>query len=326
MPSGVKAGAMLLLNIFVAAAIPIIIHRFDAELFTFEAEVILGLLIAIILTLAELLALSQSIFDTERAELKLWMRRSNVDGMVSDIRHHLHQLAHDHGADNNLFLDYYENELTTFEAKLRDTLGRNEIILNHYHILTTDSLLKSYRGAEQDFFRATNLLWEVTPFFDATYREYFFAFLELVREKKIREVRRIFLYQSLDDFKDAHARKLLAFHNNSIPIKGKVMSLEFFRKIKKDFNIADGVEDFGIYADRYIYLATTRNVGEIAGVFSCNQRLLAQYIKFFDTCWGSTAAVPISNFVVATVTPEQLFDDTYILPSDMAGTVAAVAK
>lgn len=311
-----KLKLTLLINFFVAANMPVVINLIDNQFFTFPQELLFGIGIMIGLTVVEAFAILSKIAKKEEQEFEVWKIRNSVDVLLQEIRAGFYELSRGKKVSADLFSNYYENEIKELSRKISGTVSGEEIVLDKYHIDTTDALLEGFNSREKDIFRATNEAWNPDPFFEVTYREYLYNFSTMVSSGKIKEVRRLFLYKSKHDFESNRMKKLVAFHNNNNQLNAKFIDRKDFLKMLRDFGLKDGVEDFGIYSDRYIYLAKKANTEEITGAFSSNKNLIETYMKMFDKCWDSPLSEPSTVITEKVATYDQLFDDDFVLISE----------
>lgn len=326
-PTAWKVAVLLVVNASASIIIPLLIDHFNKDLFTLTDGIILGFLIIITLTLSELLFLVQHVYDTEIQQTTLWKHRNEIDITLGRIRSDIHLLIQSEGADS-FYFEHYRSEIQWLEERLEDTIARKEIILDRYHIDATRVLLSIFDDPKHNIFRATHLLWETGDEFDVTYQIYFNAWLEKMRKNSVGEIRRVFIYHDLDDFNHKNVIKLLAFHKSTkLPLHSKIVSRSELRRFKADFNITDGVEDFGIFSDLYLYLGSSRDKEQIAGVFSKDDTKIKRYISCFDALWNSPAAQTLTRFTMdirGDINENELFDPSYQIPVDVERTLAGV--
>jgi len=312
-----KVAVTLLINLTIAIIVPILLEYFQKNVFSLTNEIVIGFLIATTLALGEILYLTQHIYDTDIKQAELWGHKASIDSVISDIRAGMHNLIQEQQADG-FYVEHYRNELLLIQNRLQATNARKEIILDRHHISATHALLSVFDDPKHKLFRATHLLWETGEEFDVTYQVYFNAWLEKLRDKKVGEIRRVFVYHDPSDFQIKNAKKLLAFHLGvRLPIRSKIVSRSDLTRFKADFNISDGVEDFGIFSDAYVYLGSTRTRDQISGIFSRDASRIASYISCFDSLWNSPAAQPLEKFVQQRISESELFDPSYTLIQTM---------
>ena len=312
-PAPKKVAIMIVINIIVAATIPLLLDYFNKDLFTLTNEIILGFLIKITLSLSELIYLTQQIYNTDIILSDIWDNKHEIDSVIGNIRKNLHDIIQ-HQSSDNFYFEHYKSELLWIEGRLRDTIGRKEIVLDRHHINATNALLSIFDSKDHNTFRATHLLWQTGDKFDVTYQVYFKAWIEKLKEGKVREIRRVFVYDKSDDLESKNAKKLLAYHRGTdLALHARIVTRSELNRFKADFNISDGVEDFGIFSDTYLYLGSTRNREQISGRFSKDKSRIENYISCFDALWSSPVAQPLTNYGRETVSEKELFDESFEL-------------
>ncbi len=312
-----KAAGLTFINSLLAVAIPVILNWANPQLLTLSDDIVVGFLVGIALTMSELLFFAYLLNGRAVEQVRLWQSKSAVDSQLSDIRSLLHELIDNSSVADDFFLEHYRYEIELLRTWLQCTVTRKEISIERHHIEATDALLALYDKKQHDTFRATHLLWETGEVFDVTYQFYFDAWLRRLRDEKVRTLKRMFVYNSEEDFGLPLARKLLAFHSNPPQgLFGKVISRKEFNRFKKDFHLTDGVEDFGIFSTEYLYLGSARNTEQISGTFSKDEARIRTYTGMFDALWDSPAAHPVTDYINAKITEAQLFDPGFMLPAD----------
>lgn len=306
---------LLSFNLIGAILFPLIINYATNNSLLLTDEIILGFLFAITLVLIELLFYIKIIHSLKIEHTKLWKYKNEIDLYIFSIRNSMHTIIDDENKKYDFFYEHYKYELGLIRKHLEDTLTRNEIIIERNHIENTNTLLSLYNERKHNIFRATHLLWLTDDTFDVTYKFYFEAWLEKLNNGKVKTIQRLFVYKDLEDFNIMNARKLLAFHNaNKNIISTRIISQQELSRFKADFNILDGVEDFGIFSNVYVYLGKTRNADNISGVFSQDQEKINTYIQMFESLWNSPTTQPITDYISDEITLTQLFDNEYSLP------------
>nr|WP_321441116.1 hypothetical protein [uncultured Hyphomonas sp.] len=266
------------------------------------------------LTLGEILFYVKSTHDLRVGEVELWEFRRGVDGVIGEIRTGLHHVIADDNLRDSFFLDHYRRELELLQKRVQHTISKREVLLDRHHIDSTEVLLSLYDSPDHTDFLATHVVSDITDDFDVTYQVYFFAWLERLKSRKVKSIKRLFVYDSIDEFSRQNAWKLAAYHNSGIEgLEAKAIQRAELLRFKSDYHITDGVEDFGIFSNAYIYLGKQRKDEQISGFFSRDETLIKNYTSCFTALWNSASATPIKRIVPETTSPEQLFDKRFRL-------------
>lgn len=307
---------LLLINLVIGVGVPFLVSLLSSTPLTLGEGTMLAFLILMTLTLGEILFYVKNTHDLRVGEVKLWEYRKGVDGVIGEIRTGLHHVIADDNLRDSFFLDHYRRELELLQSRVQHTISKREVLLDRHHIDSTEVLLSLYDSSDHTTFLATHVVRDITDEFDVTYQVYFFAWLERLKAKKVKSLKRLFVYDHIDEFERQNAWKLAAFHNSGIEgLEAKAIQRSELRRFKSDYHITDGVEDFGIFSNAYIYLGKQRKDEEISGFFSRDETLIRNYTNCFNALWSSASAVPLDKIIAESATPEQLFDKGYSLTS-----------
>lgn len=311
---GLRATIFLILNTIAGIGLPLGINLYDPNALTLLDGVIVGLLTVVGLTLFELAYSVSSLVALRTQEYDLWTDRTDADRALSGIRSGLHTMIVDGELRDSFFLDHYSRELELINSRIQTTITRKEMLLDRFHIDSTDVLLSLYDQKSHNQFLATHVLADVTDVFDVTYQMYFFAWLDRLKTKKVRSLKRLFVLERNEELERENVQKLLAFHNNPIPgLEAKVVQRSELLRIKSDFLIDDGVTDIGIFSDQYVYLGSTRKDDQISGHFSRDKKTIQKYTACFEALWNSTSARPVSEFTTNVIDAKGVFESTKLL-------------
>lgn len=309
-PPAKKAVGLFILNLIAGFGIPMMVDLVSKDLFKFNEEVLIGLMIAISMTLAETLYMVQHIYETELIQSEAGEIRTQLDIQLHNIRSSMQALASAQDGDAFYFAHYF-GELQFVQHRLLDAIGRYELVLDRHHIDGTNKLLSIFDGSQHSEFCATHPMWVWANIntFDITYQVYFEKWIEKLIKREVKVLRRIFVYRNLSEFDTFLSRKLVAFHLGSIPgLEAKIVTESDFLRFKQDFGIADGVDDIGIFSDKYLYLGISRRNENISGTFSRDKVRIEKYTACFDSLWGSAAAKALSSMNFKPLSLEELFD------------------
>lgn len=322
--SGGRGVSLLLLgNVIVGVGVPLIVASLAGIDLTVEEGALVSLLAVLVLTLAEMLYKIEQMRSQYLSELETWDRRQAVDDTLSRVRAGLHQLVLDEDLRDSFYLDHYQRDLELLVSRVQASLNTKEIQIERHHIDSTEVLLSIYDRKEHSIFRATHCLSDITDSFDPTFRVYFHAWLERLKSRKVKEFRRLFIVDSAAQFDHVNTRKLIAFHNSKTRgLVAKLVQRNELHRFKSDYQIDDGVDDFGIFSDEYIYLGKTRKDDNISGSFGRDKALIANYTHMYDALWNSQSATDISQAVPEAIDVKQLFDPHYSIPLGGQGEVA----
>ncbi len=309
-----KVAIVLAANIVLSVLFPLALSLATSSQIDLQSGAEIALLTCLLLTVGELAFRIEGLYSMRLGEMNLWSERDDIDQSVGKIRANLHNLVADDSLRDSFFIDHYKRELDLLASRINASLTRKEILLERFHIESTEVLFSIYDSKKHTTFRATHILADTPEVFDVTYRVYLKAWLQRLAENKVACLRRLFVLDSPDQLSLMPVRKILAFHNSDIRgLECKVVSRKELLRFKSDFNITDGVVDIGIFSDAYVYLGRNRTDDQIVGHFSRDANTIQTYARWFDALWASGAASPISRFTTSTISEVQLFDPSYVL-------------
>lgn len=285
----------IILNIFIAILIPLVTDHYK---WTSGADsILLGVLVGIFLASIQLLHFTSSILDRDKIEQKLWQTKDNFDVKLANIREAYSKILNFRKDIPDLFQNFFDNRLADLEKMIVETASRDELHLEQSHVVSINVLLGSFRGDSKDIFRPVHFLEDNDFFFDIYAKQYFHSVYKLLLEGKIKEVRRLMVYGNYDELKDPRSIKLMSFHDVTKGYSYRVMRKNDFYSMLKDHNLSVP-RDFGIYGDKYLYVAEVNLAQNIVGYWARSHSTLADFIRFFDSCWESPISKPPEDIII----------------------------
>jgi hypothetical protein len=104
----------------------------------------------------------------------------------------------------------------------------------------------------------------------------------------------------------------MKFHAMTDGYSYKAMADEAFRALLHDYRL-EVARDFGIYGNKYMYVAQVNRADNLVGFWLRNPATLTTYINFFETCWNSPSAInPKSINTQGVMTLDDLYEDNKI--------------
>ncbi|HEX8643702.1 MAG TPA: hypothetical protein VF702_07285 [Allosphingosinicella sp.] len=307
---------VLIANLLVAALIPVATNAISPTLFSAGENILFGLLTLIAVSLLEIFLMTKAVFDFEKREVEFWAAKSATDADLLALRVTFHEISRNTDPAKNLFASHVSRQIAEVRRGADEAHYKKEIVLSKRHVDTTDALLLGFQGDADDIFRATNNLGEIETFFDVTYRQYLYDFDGKVRAGKITEVRRLFLYSDIVQLKAPRALRLLAFHAHRPHMAGRVIPIKAFRRLLKDYAPPGMCEDFGIFAERYVYRAIAHGLDEITGSFSADEHVIGGYTAFFEAAWRSPIGIDVNELIGAGIELPALFEEKAVTLTD----------
>ena len=283
-----KITGMVILNILIAVLIPLFTDHFS--LTSGADTILLGALIGILLTTIQILHYTTLIMDRNQIEQELWQTKDDFDKKLSNIRSAYNSILNLRRDIPDLFQSFFDDRLTDLEKTIVETASRDELHFERGHVVSINVLFASFHGNPNDIFRAVHFFEDNDFFFDIYAKQYFHSVYNLVLGNKIDKVRRLMIYNTYDDLKEARSIKLMNFHEITKGYSFRAMKKDDFRRMLRDYNLAVP-KDFGIHGDKYLYVAEINLAQNIVGYWTRNQATISNFVRFFDICWES----PISK-------------------------------
>jgi len=299
------SGTLLLLNLFPSVIIPLLTAHYkwmsDAE------SALLGLLIWLSLTLAALLNDVRTVKEQRACQIELWDAQSSFDVHLNNVRRAYSSILAKTLFRPDLFVRFFDDRIAELEHSIVETANSNLMHLERSHVVSLDVLLGSFTGTAFDVFRPIHFLSDNDFLFDIYARHYFNEVYTLVKEGKLKAVKRIMVYSADSELADPRAVKLMRFHSVTPGYEYRILRLTDYTRLLRDYRL-DVPRDFGIYGDRYLYCAVVNRSENIVGYWQRETDVVKRFTDFFEMCWRSPACS-----VVKTIDSKSPFsiDDLY---------------
>ena len=189
---------------------------------------------------------------------------------------------------NDLFTLYLNKVIGNLFDLASSAVNKNEIKIEDNMLEVTSELYNSaFIGDAQSIFRPMYICNDNEFFFKGFGKNYFSLAKTLVDKRKIKKVKRLFIYTSESELLDERIQKLIHFHNTTTHYECKVLSLSRYNQIKNDFRLTDLMGSFAVYGSRYLYTErTSPTIERVIGYYSKNTTDINKFIHFFEQCWN----------------------------------------
>jgi len=211
--------------------------------------------------------------------------RDQFNTSLFNIRKSYDDLIKERRIQNDMYTSYFYRSLQQYEQRIYEAATKQELIVNELHFSTTDLLLGCFSGRDEDVIRLVHFVEENSFMFDVWSRGYYRRIVRLVKDGKIREVRRLFVYKKTDDLSTPETKRLLDFHSRQPGYDYRVVSYGDFMKFCRDLRTNEEGKDFGIYGEWYVYTTHVASADKIEGVYHGSTINVQAYIELFDNCW-----------------------------------------
>lgn len=302
--SRAEFSARLAVTALVAVVVPLVVGLAWGDKLGQADQVFLGLFILILGTLSQVAIEVRYLRDERDAGIVAWRIEKDSDAVLANIRASFSGLQED---GNALYVQYFLRELRRLDSRLLEASTKKELIVDQDSD-TTDMMLQPFHGRDSDVIRIVHFFRNNDFLFDVHARQFFYEVARLVSGGQIREIKRLFVYSARDDLSNERTQRLIQFHDHVAGFAYEAMRGEDYEKVKRDYRLPVNVDEFGIYADYYVYTSIAANADEINGVFSALPATVSKFTNFFDRCWNS----PVSHgldVVPASLSVAELFQD-----------------
>jgi hypothetical protein len=255
---------------------------------------LLGLLIWLTLTLAALISDVRAIKEQRERQLVLWDSQSNFDVHLNNVRHAYSKIMTTTLFRPDLFIRFFDDRVAELEHSIVETANGNLLHLERSHVISVDALLGTFTGTAADVFRPVHFFADNEFFYDMYAQHYFNEVYNLVKDGKIKAVKRIMIYSGDAELVDPRSMKLMRFHAVTSGYDYRVMRLTDYMRLLRDYRL-DVPRDFGIYGEKYLYCAVVNRSENIVGYWQRDPVIVKKFIDFFDLCWRSPACTLVNN-------------------------------
>jgi hypothetical protein len=304
---------LFFINCVVAAVIiPVVLHHIAAtKEITIVDHIVIGSLSWLILTVLELYFFISNIDEREKREFALLEAQGVINNKLLGLRNSFFSLLQKMHGNSDAYLLYFENKLDSLAKEISlATSGEESIAVNQAHLDFSNHLFASaFNGDTEDSFRAIHFLKDNDFFWGLHSREYFKRIFELVASKKIKQVYRIMVYSNDQEKQNDKTIRLIKFHALNKRYSYKLLSRTKYDTLLADFGLQETTEDFGIYSDKYLYLARVHQNDHIEGRFTKNNIMIKNHMHCFAKCWEVGEELTTLNISEQKYTIKDLYGD-----------------
>lgn len=309
-PSGAVLAIIFLSSLVVSIIFPIILNIALATKLSAVDQFVVGAMIYVVLTVSTQAFHLRRIDSSVGVALDLWRIQNDFDRHLSNIRKSYNELVAGRRTTPEFYQAYFARLIELQETLLNEAVANHDLRVDENHLSTTEMLLACFTGRDDDIFRFVHYFVDNEWMFHTWAQNYTFRLYGLVEQGKLREVRRLFIFQNSGEQDWETSKKLIEFHAANAGYDYRIISEATYRDVVHDFHMRETFRDFGIYGNLYVYRTIAAIPENIEGIFSSSERKVRDYTALFDHCWGR-APIP------ATVTrgpmlPEELFREKIV--------------
>jgi hypothetical protein len=275
------------INCAAAYVVPAIAKKFFNKPPLSDGEnLLLGVLTFCALTLLEMLFVLMITEAREEHERHLLLAEGRFDTILLGIRESLRSITSRLGP-SSAFSQYFSRELERLENDLRTVGATNALPVTEQHLYLSDSVLAAFDGSKDSTLSIVHRLSHNEQIFSTHELEWVRKVYALVVARKIRRVRRLFVYDDEKELSFPTSIDLFAVHITEKAYDCRVIPLNEFLRLQWDLGITELIVDFGLYSNAYLYkLQRYSSDGSFSGVYSASTSDLTRFREWFEACWN----------------------------------------
>ena len=244
-----------------------------------------------------------------KSEHDVWQIRNQADEWLQNIRSSYVTLLHEGGpSELNLFAQYFMRIFSAVADDINEAAAKHELRVDELTFGTTDLLIKIMANRGDQILRLVHALDARPNNFDFTTwsRSYYADLTSLAKSGKIKEIQRLFIYDSEEDLNDAFAQCLFAFHESNSGYDYRSLRRSDWSNLVRGLGLHEADCEIGIWGDMLTYTAIRSSAAGMQGVYSCLPRQINRLRELFDAGWRLADRPPMPPKIVP-VTVTELF-------------------
>ncbi|MEQ9035503.1 MAG: hypothetical protein RID02_09535 [Gracilimonas sp.] len=269
-----------------SVALPILLGNELASQPYFNS-IIFGLIIFIVVSLIEILIML-NLKEVERKEL---IKIERIENEISRILHNVRALFINNRIVNkkgSILNEYFIKKINGLEQELNSVVASGEIEINHEHLYLSDILLDSFNGSSQDFIRIVHRLKYNSELLNVHEKQWLRKVDESVKNKKVKKVSRLFVYENEVELMSEISKKIIAAHSNTRKYEFRVIGATEFERLMSDYGFNNDCIDFGIYSNKTVYKTIEYDEERnLKGIYISKEDSIEKYRNLFEKCWAN---------------------------------------
>lgn len=256
-----------------------------------KTTILCGILIALIEQIFILLKNSLAKDKKLDSFMKALQTKTNTDDTLLNLSNSILKLSLDGNADNDIFINFYTDTLKTLSEKVNKSFDTGKFELDYDmnkddYAQLSKSIFQVFNKQTNDYFYTISKCDEnsINWFFNInkmsnTYLKIAYSYLQ---NGKISQIKRLFVYETIDELNYDLINLLLQLHNNSGFNIRFISYNNFLAQFKKEHLYTD----FGIYGQHFIFENNNYSSDEntFCG-FNVDRSRILEYTECFNTVW-----------------------------------------
>jgi hypothetical protein len=305
---------LLFTNIVLSIVVPVFIFpRFSINLKDFEI-VMSALLSALVLYVIEIYIYVNNIYQIKYKEQAILNIDFNSDAKLFNIMQLIKGINQTSFPQHDLFRFYLYKKIDDLYNISNDAVNKHEIKIEDTMIEITSEMYQSaFIGDGDSIFRPMYRCNDNDFFFNGFGKNYFETANNFIKKRKIKKVKRLFVYADNSELDDKRIQKLIYFHNVTNNFECKVLKLSTYDYIKNDYKLNFVTGTFAIYGSRYLYTERTApTVDRIIGYYSKDTNTISIFTNFFEKCWEQAQTHKVTS-LRKIITIDDIFNERWEL-------------
>ena len=223
-----------------------------------------------------------------------WEIRDTFEKYLHNLRCYMREIISDRLCDNDLFVDYYSDQLNKLSILMRDSAVDKKLKVTSSHFESTEKVMSAFRKSNFSIYRST---WRIdcsSQLFDDHDRTYFSEIYKLIENDHHYEHKAIFFLNDQNVLSETRMKNLIYFFNLHKKMHYKIIKEEQLEGICRDSNLDGRFLDFGIFGDKLLFLTKSYEPHPV-GEFIKRSEDIRRYIEFFDKLWEQYSSINSSS-------------------------------
>lgn len=295
----------LIINLIASIVIPILITFGPVEVSKTNA-VIIGFLIFLVLTCAQVLYFVQELIKRRKKKEEVWQAKKKFQRVLKLIADDFSIVVRDRRSDyDRLFEDLIMEEIIRLQDDVSDAASKKEVSVKGHHFKSHKNLEEIFKDSKVNIYSEVYLIEPSSQEFDYIYANFFKMVAKLVEKEEIK-VRTLFVLKDKKGLDDIDIQNLVRFYHHTKDFDKKIIGVQHFDNLKKEYKVDGDWIDFGIYGDQVIF--NTYNYSDnFSGIFSKDGNYIQQFTDFFDKAWEDSSDLPLIQEQDKSISLNELF-------------------
>jgi hypothetical protein len=265
--------------------------------FTPAETFILGTLLFLCLSVIELVYYVAGVAALTSIAAMQLRSEQEIDSLLVGIRDGFNALT-DSGDSGRVFRHHFQRALEEQRGHLWEAASTGALAVNQRDLHLSDAVLDCFGGGGDDVIRVIHRLSQNAQILGPHEAQWLMKVHQRARSGKVREVRRLFLYEDVSQLSDPVSLQLIGAHARERRYDYRLMATSAFQELSEHYGLGQYI-DFGVYGKYYVFVARRYDGQEFDGQYVGTSETLAAFTRFFDDCWRAGQSYRADAFGLA---------------------------